>query len=63
MINSELQTVKIGNSLFMTKSDKAKKKNIQRYKQGYHKTNIYEQLLKNEQQLKVKRNEKIQEVY
>ena len=63
MINSELQTVKINNSLFMAKSDRAKKKNIERYKQGCHKTNIYEQFLKNEQQLKAKQNEKIQEVH
>ena len=63
MINSELQTVKINNSLFMAKSDRAKKKNIERYKQGCRKTNIYEQLLKNEQQLKAKQNEKIQEVH
>ena len=63
IINSELQTVKINNSLFMAKSDRAKKKNIERYKQACHKTNIYEQLLKNEQQLKAKQNEKIQEVH
>jgi hypothetical protein len=63
MINSELQSIKIGDSLFNAKSDKAKKKNFERYNQGYHKTSIYEQLLKNEQQVKAKKNEKIQEIY
>ena len=62
MINSELQSIKIGNSLFKSKSDKAKKKNFERYKQAYHKFSIYEQLLINEQQSKAKQNEKIQEV-
>jgi hypothetical protein len=63
MINSELQTIKIGDSLFKSKGDKAKKKNFERYKKAYHKFSIYEQLLKNEQQLKAKKNEKVQEVY